>query len=1031
MCTSLSQFRTTATHSFLASPRPLEAQALLYQVSESPIDDYHSNTDPIDDYHSNTDVCMLPDSLPPSTTTICGAPLTLELIADAAGTEVAGTLYVFQTTGDHLFVTIQLHCPYVLRSNVADSEAANYGTGLYAWSDLSLLGSYTCITYTVDLKHVCDPTSSLYSFMPLAQATNFGCDCLPGVHPCQPVDFTSSLDPPTLYIAPSAYAPRVDNFCHDVGQYKLISARTTDGSGVIPWNTAGMGGSLAPPFLFRNRPLALPPWAPSLLSPALRSYRLYFANDFYGLGLDSPRPRYKNQFVDDLVFIISQLAQVDPTGLDSPRYKNQFVDDLVFIISQLAQVDPTGVLVHSVSAGSPPTVQRRRAMSSRGLQQNSKDSLPGTSLVLSSMDALFGTSDGSPGAGVYETFANLGEWFVGTYGISDAQTLDEGQGGPDVGVIVGAVVGGLVAVAGSVALAMWLLRQRRHSRRPQAFSTDDLSPGPTPRPRHKALTRKLRGLGGFGFGGLGGLDGLRRTSGTPGGGGGGGGGRIAPHSGKEYDAGVTHPQAGSGSGSRTNSSLTLTTVDGGGGGFSQLSHDAYTDPLSSFDELHLARVSVDPILGLSARESSFHAPARTSPSYSTRASLPSPAFNPSPIPNPVVGFGAGEGGFAPTPHLPTPHERPGARGGPRSFLPPGLPKPVQSVGFRGGLPNTADARLSPSPRTPLKDHAAEAADVAIFIAEPTSHAPLRTSATMFASPTNSITTASAPLVSVSVSEAGQGPVPSWVALGVPALAATGPFCEEPAKANIPLSHTSTSMPSSTNSADIISTHSWAQAAMANCPPLHPAPASSGPAMANSVLQYPLTSYSSGTASNGTHRGSRDSLGGGSESCSTSYGRQRALWPHSHRTTSQGGLAPSDPGLGPPMTYSVGPEALPPISTRRSSLASQQAEAAPHPGRGLGQAWAYSGGPESPPPLNTCASQQGEAASHPGGGLGQTQAYSGGPESLPSLNTRASSRASHQGDTSSRMSMCSGDVSGDEECRGQGLSPGTPLPRTGG
>ena len=43
---------------------------------------------------------------------------------------------------------------------------------------LPAAGAYSCVTYVVDLKRVCNPVRSSFSYAPLA-AANGGCTCLP------------------------------------------------------------------------------------------------------------------------------------------------------------------------------------------------------------------------------------------------------------------------------------------------------------------------------------------------------------------------------------------------------------------------------------------------------------------------------------------------------------------------------------------------------------------------------------------------------------------------------------------------------------------------------------------------------------------------------------------------------------------------------------------------------------------------------------------------------------------------------------
>jgi hypothetical protein len=218
-------------------------------------------------------------------------------------------------------------------------------------------GTYTCVSFSVDLRRVCDPQRSLFSFGALAQA-NYGCECLQGLRPCPPQDL-SALQGQALFISPTMYSPPADIYCRDAGQYTFFSAATADGTGNIRWTPrvcapppppphpvlppkppparpspslpspprpppspppgstipeggnypVGEEGKTRPPIL---QPMVPPPWAPRAVNNVPRAYKLQLTHDFYGLQLDQAAQR--QAFEADFVSVISLLAQVDPSG---------------------------------------------------------------------------------------------------------------------------------------------------------------------------------------------------------------------------------------------------------------------------------------------------------------------------------------------------------------------------------------------------------------------------------------------------------------------------------------------------------------------------------------------------------------------------------------------------------------------------------------------------------------------------------------------------------------------------------------------
>eukprot|EP00798_Chlamydomonas_sp_ICE-L_P024059 gene24059-9632_t len=443
----------------------------------------NKNSQPIDDYHSNGDVCVLPASIAEDIS-ICGEPLVIDLITTVSS-DVVGKLTLFETSGSRLYVTMQLSCPYIFKTNL-DETNANYAVAMYAWKNLSL--------------HVCNPDSSLYSFMPLAQ-TNFGCDCIPGMRPCPPMDFTASDAPTTLYISPTAYAPQADMFCHNSNDFIAIMAKTNDNSGVIPWTRqncappapsgdlgsnypgvpvtkpnkpglpAGLEGQRAPPYK-QYRPLALPPWAPDGVSlsatdvwrlvsqpPPVHSRRcssrslLHLGSGASQLMDPDMDPELANEL--EVRSILQSNPKDDPEdedlsmkkGLSSkPQTRPCECDSRAFCLMRGGSVSKAREgrgpqrsskrwCSHSawVQGGSPQPQGSEFLSQITNVPPAGEETAPLGSLVvfdtqvrvslIHSVDAVFGDRSGNPGIGTMDALNNIANWFVMAYGISDATSF--------------------------------------------------------------------------------------------------------------------------------------------------------------------------------------------------------------------------------------------------------------------------------------------------------------------------------------------------------------------------------------------------------------------------------------------------------------------------------------------------------------------------------------------------------------------------------------------------------------------------------
>ncbi|KAG1669135.1 hypothetical protein FOA52_002646 [Chlamydomonas sp. UWO 241] len=213
---------------------------------------------PVDMYRSNEDVCVLPDALSGSgragVLKSCGL-VEQRLLADANGT-YAGKVYVFQTEGSRLWVTFQTDCPYVLL-HPGDTTRAPFTLGLYIWRSSSSsaagapavrpqyvdlfpqVGTYTCTTFAVDLRRVCDPETSYASKAALAEA-NGGCACLEGHSACAPVDLSAKED---LVVLPVAWAVRADDNCAPERDAPRLAFEPV--GGLVRWDAAACGEPIA------------------------------------------------------------------------------------------------------------------------------------------------------------------------------------------------------------------------------------------------------------------------------------------------------------------------------------------------------------------------------------------------------------------------------------------------------------------------------------------------------------------------------------------------------------------------------------------------------------------------------------------------------------------------------------------------------------------------------------------------------------------------------------------------------------------
>eukprot|EP00798_Chlamydomonas_sp_ICE-L_P003159 gene3159-13172_t len=230
---------------------------------------------PMDRYYGNTGVCILPDKTPGLN--VCGEPLVLSL-QTYDGSIVAGEVTIFQTSNYFLYVTFKMHCPFVLRGTI-DSLTANFSTAVYVWNTLGYRefpqylnifpadGTYTCVSYSIDLRHVCDPFKSLYSFSPLAHS-NYGCDCVESIRSCEPSDLAAPAKP--FFISSAAYSPQADRYCRDSTEYVPLVAMAPDGSTDIAWTAKSCPKPPPPsPPLPPQQPIPPPIYPPPPSNPSV------------------------------------------------------------------------------------------------------------------------------------------------------------------------------------------------------------------------------------------------------------------------------------------------------------------------------------------------------------------------------------------------------------------------------------------------------------------------------------------------------------------------------------------------------------------------------------------------------------------------------------------------------------------------------------------------------------------------------------------------------------------------------------------
>lgn len=187
---------------------------------------------PVDDYWSAQDICVLPIDASSSGLNACSGQNSLIITQPLIGPNktVAGKVSLFQTTDDFLYVTFQMNCPYMLIG--PGDGTAPFAAAVYVWNSIpdtssqpqyvdlfpysgsrSSTSRYTCITYAINLQSVCNPSTSIASFSPLA-ASNGGCGCLSSKWPCPHANLSAST---SIFIQPMVYNTLVTSSCSTLG----------------------------------------------------------------------------------------------------------------------------------------------------------------------------------------------------------------------------------------------------------------------------------------------------------------------------------------------------------------------------------------------------------------------------------------------------------------------------------------------------------------------------------------------------------------------------------------------------------------------------------------------------------------------------------------------------------------------------------------------------------------------------------------------------------------------------------------------
>eukprot|EP00798_Chlamydomonas_sp_ICE-L_P021479 gene21480-28454_t len=162
-----------------------------------------------DDWWGDSTTCVIPGFLggfPANYDSyqVCGGNTGIQKlpIADGLGTRY-GTMHLFRDYSDQLHVTVTLDgfvdSQYFF---VNPNQGAPQSSSLYIWDGPAVppgvqypspvaLGSFTCYSYVVDLKHVCDPDTSYYRFSTIDNG-NYNCMCKDNSKACPTKDLSKS-----------------------------------------------------------------------------------------------------------------------------------------------------------------------------------------------------------------------------------------------------------------------------------------------------------------------------------------------------------------------------------------------------------------------------------------------------------------------------------------------------------------------------------------------------------------------------------------------------------------------------------------------------------------------------------------------------------------------------------------------------------------------------------------------------------------------------------------------------------------------
>eukprot|EP00798_Chlamydomonas_sp_ICE-L_P021754 gene21754-28776_t len=159
-----------------------------------------------DNWWGDANVCVIPGFLggyPANYDSyqVCGGYKSIQTkpISDQEGNQY-GTMYMFRDYSDKLYITVTLDGS---KDGQMFFQVPNSGaplsSSLFLWDGPTVsptvqypapvnLGRFTCFTYSIDLKHVCDPFTSFYRYSTMGD--NYNCVCHDTTKPCPTKDLS-------------------------------------------------------------------------------------------------------------------------------------------------------------------------------------------------------------------------------------------------------------------------------------------------------------------------------------------------------------------------------------------------------------------------------------------------------------------------------------------------------------------------------------------------------------------------------------------------------------------------------------------------------------------------------------------------------------------------------------------------------------------------------------------------------------------------------------------------------------------------